>query len=89
MVSKAPNFNEIHAAAHTHDWLRRYGYTPFFWKHSFSHHLSLVHATAANWIRIAKTAGRGKKCPVKQPILHIKDIWLYPLRKDFRLILRR
>ena len=39
---------------------------------------------AANWVHVGQTVGRGKKCPVHQQIIPIKDIWLYPLRKDFR-----
>ena len=46
------------------------------------------HSVAANWINVGQTAGRGKKCPVDRPIIPIKDIWLYPLRRDFRKILR-
>ena len=34
-----------------------------------------------------KTVGRGKKSRVHHQIIPIKDIWLYPLRKDFARIL--
>ena len=44
---------------------------------------------AANWIHAGQTVGRGKKSTVHQQIIPIKDIWLYPLRKDFRSILSR
>lgn len=44
---------------------------------------------AANWIHVGQTVGRGKKSTVHQQIIPIKDIWLYPLRKDFRSILSR
>ena len=44
---------------------------------------------AANWIRVGQTVGRGKKSTVHEQIIPIKDIWLYPLRKDFRSILSR
>jgi hypothetical protein len=42
---------------------------------------------AANWIHIGQTTGRGKKCLVHQPVLPVKDIWLYPLSKHFRAAL--
>jgi hypothetical protein len=38
---------------------------------------------------VGQTVGRGKKSTVHQQIIPIKDIWLYPLRKDFRSILTR
>lgn len=44
---------------------------------------------AANWTHVGQTVGRGKKSTVHQQIIPIKDIWLYPLRKDFRSILSR
>jgi len=42
---------------------------------------------AANWINVGKTAGRGKKCHTHKQIIPIKDIWLYPLHKNFRSVL--
>lgn len=44
---------------------------------------------AANWIHVGQTKGRGKKCPTHKQIIPIKDIWLYPLRKDFASALSR
>lgn len=41
----------------------------------------------ANWTNVGKTAGRGKKCHTHTQTIPIKDIWLYPLRKNFRAIL--
>lgn len=43
---------------------------------------------AANWQSVGKTKGRGKLGPNGQSV-PIKDIWLYPLNKKFRSILRR
>lgn len=31
----------------------------------------------------------GKRCPIQQPIVPIKDIWPYPLRRDFAAVLGR
>ena len=42
---------------------------------------------AANWINVGKTVGRGKKSRVHEQIIPIKDIWLYPLQKNFRTVL--
>ena len=39
---------------------------------------------AANWIRVGATCGRGRNDRHAQRALAIKDIWLYPLEKDFR-----
>jgi hypothetical protein len=39
---------------------------------------------AANWIHVGETQGRGKLDRTKQFALPVKDIFLYPLRRDFR-----
>lgn len=39
---------------------------------------------AANWIRVGVTCGRGRNDRRAQRAVPIKDIWLYPLAKDFR-----
>jgi len=69
------------------DWQTVYNYTPVlletfvdqgrFWGTSYK---------AANWTLVGLTQGRGKKGGHK-PILPLKSIFLYPLTKDFRLIL--
>lgn len=43
---------------------------------------------AANWQIVGKTKGRGKLGPNGQSV-PIKDIWLYPLSKKFRSILKQ
>ena len=42
---------------------------------------------AANWIHIGKTTGRGKADNTGKPNRSIKDVYGYPLRKDFRRVL--
>jgi len=42
---------------------------------------------AANWIYIGKTTGRGKADNTGKPNRSIKDVYGYPLRKDFRRVL--
>ena len=44
---------------------------------------------AANWVYVGQTVQRGKKSAVHHQIIPIKDIWLYPLRKDFASVLCR
>jgi hypothetical protein len=50
-------------------------------------HRGTCYKAAANWIHIGQTTGRGKTCLVHQPVLPVKDIWLYPLSKHFRAAL--
>jgi hypothetical protein len=71
-----------------HDWQLRYGYRPVLLETfvESGRHRGTCYK-AANWIHVGQTAGRGKKCPVHQPIVPIKDIWLYPLRRDFAAVL--
>ena len=73
-----------------HHWQQRYGYRPVLLEtfvESVRHRGTCY--KAANWVHVGQTVGRGKKCPVHQQIVPIKDIWLYPLRKDFANVLCR
>jgi hypothetical protein len=72
------------------DWQVRYGYRPVLMETFVEtpRHRGTCYQ-AANWIKVGQTVGRGKKCPTSKPILPIKDIWLYPLHKNFRSILCR
>jgi len=44
---------------------------------------------AANWIYVGKTKGRGKLGPAGKQSVPIKDLWLYPLSRQFRIHLTR
>jgi hypothetical protein len=70
------------------DWQQRYGFRPVLLETFVEtpRHRGTCYK-AANWLRVGQTAGRGKKCPTFQPILPVKDIWLYPLSKHFRTAL--
>ncbi|WP_300337820.1 Druantia anti-phage system protein DruA [Accumulibacter sp.] len=72
------------------DWLQRYGYRPVLFETFVEtpRHRGTCYK-AANGINVGKTIGRSKKCQSHQPILPIKDIWLYPLRNNFRSLLAR
>lgn len=39
---------------------------------------------AANWICLGRSLGRGTKSKPANPDTSIKELWVYPLRKDFR-----
>ena len=43
---------------------------------------------AANWINVGETKGRGKLGPPGKISVPIKDIWVYPLVKKFRVLLK-
>ena len=72
------------------DWHQRYGYRPVLLETfvEIPRHRGTCYK-AANWINVGKTSGRGKKCHTHKAILPIKDIWLYPLRQNFRAALSR
>ena len=72
------------------DFNRQYGYAPvllesFVERRRFTGHCYRT----ANWICVGQTQGRGKKHVYKTPGVATKDIWLYPLRRDFRRSLQR
>ena len=71
-----------------HDWHQRYGYRPVLLETfvESQRHRGTCYK-AANWTNVGQTTGRGKKSRVHHQIIPIKDIWLYPLRKDFANVL--
>jgi hypothetical protein len=73
-----------------HDWHQRYGYRPVLLETfvETERHRGTCYK-AANWTRVGQTTGRGKKSTVHHQIIPVKDIWLYPLRKDFASVLCR
>ena len=70
------------------DWHQRYGFRPVLLETfvQTERHRGTSYK-AANWIHVGKTVGRGKKSRVHEQIIPIKDIWLYPLRRNFRSVL--
>jgi Domain of unknown function (DUF4338) len=72
------------------DWHQRYGYRPVLFETfvESERHRGTCYK-AANWVHVGQTVGRGKKSAVHHQIIPIKDIWLYPLRKDFASVLCR
>jgi hypothetical protein len=70
------------------DWQQRYAYRPvlmetFVEKKRFSG----TCYKAANWRNVGETKGRGKLGPAGKQSVPIKDIWLYPLKPDFKCLL--
>jgi hypothetical protein len=66
------------------DWQQRYGYRPVLLETFVQ--TDLHRGTcykAANWIHLGQTVGRGKKAPTHKQILPVKDVWIYPLRRDY------
>ena len=72
------------------DWLARYHYAPVLLETFVdSEQFAGTCYKAANWIYVGQTQGRGKKDVKNEYLLPVKDIWLYPLRSDFREALLR
>jgi hypothetical protein len=72
------------------DWEKRYKFRPvliesFVQKNRFTG----ICYKAANWQKVGETKGRGKLGPPGQISVPIKDIWVYPLNKEFRVLLKK
>jgi hypothetical protein len=67
------------------DFERRYHYRPWLLE-SFVDSARFAGACyqAANWIRVGRTQGRGRQDRFRQASESVKDIYVYPLEKDFR-----
>jgi hypothetical protein len=70
------------------DWMARYGFAPVLLETfvEFERHKGTCYK-AANWTLVGRTAGRGKKSKSNKPLIPIKDIWLYPLRREWQGVL--
>lgn|SRR5580693_3279557 len=71
------------------DFAARYGYAPVLME-SFVERERFKGGCyrAANWVCVGQTCGRGKRDRYHRGNLAIKDVWLYPLRADYRQQLR-
>jgi len=70
------------------DWETRYNYRPVL----LETFVEIPRFTgtcykAANWIHVGTTTGRGRNSRTTQATLPKKDVWLMPLRKQFKKIL--
>jgi len=70
------------------DWQHRYGFEPVLLETfvEYERHKGTCYK-AANWVNIGRTAGRGKKSTSHKSLIPAKDIWLYPLHKNYATIL--
>jgi hypothetical protein len=70
------------------DWERKYGH-PICLLETFVE-VGRFKGTcykAANWLNVGRTAGRGRNGGHHNAIVPYKDIYLYPLAKDWRMVL--
>jgi Domain of unknown function (DUF4338) len=70
------------------------------WQSTYGHDLALAETfvekgrfagsayAAANWTCVGQTVGRGRNDRTHAEAAPLKSIWLYPLRRDFRVVLR-
>jgi hypothetical protein len=70
------------------DWQAAYGYAPVLLE-TFVETGRFTGASynAANWILVGRTKGRGKLDRTNEHALAVKDIYLYPLHRNYRAIL--
>jgi hypothetical protein len=70
------------------DWERAYGYAPVLLE-TFVERDRFVGTSykAANWLYVGVTKGRGKLDRQNRHALSKKDVYLYPLRRDYRRVL--
>ena len=67
------------------DWQARYGYRPLLLETFVqSDRFTGTSYRAANWTHVGQTQGRGKLDVHRTHSLPRKEVWLYPLRRDFR-----
>ena len=69
-------------------WKHRYGFEPVLLETfvEYERHKGTCYK-AANWVNVGRTTGRGKKSTSHKGLIPAKDIWLYPLRKNFSTLL--
>jgi hypothetical protein len=71
------------------DWLNRYNIQPVLMETFVeSERFMGTCYRAANWIHVGQTKGRGKLGPSGVKSVPIKEIFLYPLSRNFRNVLR-
>jgi hypothetical protein len=70
------------------DWERVYGH-PLYFLETFvdPDRFRGTCYRAANWIMLGRTTGRGKDDQTHRPNRSLKDVWGYPLQRDFRQLL--
>lgn len=71
------------------DWYRWYKYSPVLLETFVDSERGFKGTCykAANWLLVGSTKGRGKNDRYHQKLLPVKDVFLYPLKKEFREVL--
>jgi hypothetical protein len=70
------------------DWQGHYGYQPVLLETFVERdRFAGTCYKAANWVLVGQTKGRGKLGPAGKISVPIKDLWLYPLERNFRHLL--
>ena len=70
------------------DWRAAYGYEPVLLETFVeTGRFAGTSYKAANWVHVGQTKGRGKLDRYNQHALPVKDVYLYPLRRNYRRIL--
>jgi hypothetical protein len=72
------------------DWQKRYGTEPVLVETFVDRERYLgTSYRAANWVKVGCTQGRGRQDRKNKRNLPVKDIYVYPLRRDARQILQK
>ena len=70
------------------DWPAAYGYAPLLLETFVERgRFSGASYRAANWLCVGRTQGRGKLDRRHERALPVKDVYLYPLQRDYRRLL--
>jgi hypothetical protein len=72
------------------DWSKKYGH-PVYLVETFveRNRFKGTCYQAANWLRVGQTKGRSRQDRYNQLSVPVKDVYLFPLHKQFRLALCR
>ena len=71
------------------DWEKRYKYRPVLLETFVeTDRFRATSYKAANWRLVGTTKGRGKLGPAGKQSVPFKNIWLYPLDKNYKNILK-
>ena len=72
------------------DWQKKYNIRPVLMETFVQNNrFAGICYKAANWINVGQTKGRGKLGPSGKISVPIKDVWLYPMNKRFRTLLKK
>jgi len=72
----------------SHDWESKYGHRLAAIESFVEQRFRGTCYAAANWTRVGRTSGRGRDGGHHDAILPVKDIYIRPLRRDFRELLK-